>query len=152
MVMGDLERRIDACERRQNQTVRVGLVRKTQPQEGTVIVELADSDKVLTKALPVVFPKTGNDRSYDMPDIDEQVVCIFLANGMEQGFVLGSVYSKLDVPPRRCHQDVQIREYKDGTRWSYDRKQHHEETRNQGSWSYIAKGRIKIRGQRIDLN
>ncbi len=121
--MGEMEYRIEALARQVNQMIRVGIVRNTHPRKGTVVVELADSDGVFTRPIPVLMPRTTRNASYDMPDIGEQVVCIFLTNSTVHGFVVGSPFSRVDRVPDGATQDMKIYQYKDGTRWSYDRKQ-----------------------------
>ncbi|MCP4021565.1 MAG: phage baseplate assembly protein V [Desulfobacteraceae bacterium] len=92
-------------------------------EKGRVRVKFPDTDGIVSKELPVLFQKTKDNKDFDMPDVDEQVVCIFLANGMEQGFVIGSPYSNEDKPPV-TDPDKTHYEFKDGTWFEYDRKEH----------------------------
>ena len=78
MVMYDLEQRIIALESRMNQMVRVGTVSIIDPSAGTARVILQDSGEMVSYDLPVLFQKTQNDKFYTMPDIGEQVLCLFL--------------------------------------------------------------------------
>lgn len=121
--MVDLERRLEALERKQNQMVRVCIVESVQPKAGTVKVTLPDSDGVVSQPLKVLFERSADNASYDMPDKGEQVVCIFLANGMETGFVLGSFFSSMDPVPVSSADKKHYR-FKDGTTIEYDRAAH----------------------------
>ena len=46
-----------------------------------------------------MFNHTKGMRIYAMPEIGEQVVCSFLANGIEEGFIEGAYYDDIDKPP-----------------------------------------------------
>lgn len=122
-MIAELERRVKKLETTVNQMIRLGIVTSVQEKKGTVRVKLPDADNLITKELSVLFTRTSENKSYDMPDIDEQVVCLFLPNGMEQGFVIGSVYSKSDpVPVSNSNKKHYV--FKDGTWMEYDRKAH----------------------------
>jgi phage baseplate assembly protein V len=123
MVGYDLEQRVISLEKQLNQTVRVGQVTSIDTAAGTARVILPDSDGVASYDLPVLFQKTQNDKYYTMPDIGEQVLCIFLPNGQEQGFILGSFFSGPDSVPVTSPDKTHIR-FKDGTWLEYDRRAH----------------------------
>ena len=155
----ELEDRIKRLENTVNQMVHQGIVTSVQPDRGTVRVELPDADRLISKELPVLFQRTADNKSYDMPNIDEQVVCLFLPNGMEQGFVLGSPYSEADPVPVT---DPEKRHYvfKDGTWMEYDRKAHKLTLEVKGSMDIHADNditidsgtHIRMTAPRIDLN
>jgi phage baseplate assembly protein V len=97
----------------------------TSVNEGaaTVRVRIPDADDTVSKELPVLFQKTQDNKEYDLPDVGEQVVCLFLPNGLEQGFVLGSPYSSVDKPPV-SNRDKKHYGFSDGSWLEYDREQH----------------------------
>ena len=105
------------------QVVRVGVVTSTDPAAATARVRCADADNLVTWPLRVLNHKTCADKSYWMPDVGDQVLCLFLPLGPEQGFVVGAFYSSADQPPVR-DQDKHHVLYKDGTWLEYDRKEH----------------------------
>ncbi|HJU29769.1 MAG TPA: phage baseplate assembly protein V, partial [Candidatus Binataceae bacterium] len=55
---------------------RVGLVNAQDPAKCAVRVAFPDRDQLQSWWLPVVVLKTQNDKSYWLPDIGEQVVCL----------------------------------------------------------------------------
>lgn len=93
----EIEQRIKDLETRVNQTMRLGVVTSVLEKTGQVRVKLQDSDGIISKELPVLFPKTHANKAYDMPDVGEHVLCLFLPCGLEQGFVIGALYSDKDV-------------------------------------------------------
>jgi phage baseplate assembly protein V len=103
--------------------IKVGRVVDLDPVRCTAKVQFSDADEIVSYDLPLIVTKSEKDKFYHMPDIDEQVICLFLPNGMEQGFILGSFYSKADTPPI-SDPDVHMTKYSDGTTIKYDRKNH----------------------------
>lgn len=140
-MLQELMERIESLEKTVNQIVRVGIVTATYPARATVRVKLPDADGVITSELPVLFKKTLDDKTYAMPDVDEQVLCVFLPNGLEQGFVLGSMYSQVDTVPV-ASQDKWHTKFKDGTYLEYDRKTHKLTGDVKGDVELIATGKL----------
>lgn len=80
--------------------IRIGNVVSTNNKTKSVRVQFPDLDNVVSHDLRMIFRRTGTDQdSGGLPDIGEQVVCLFLPSGDETGFVIGSVYSDSDTPP-----------------------------------------------------
>src|SRR5437773_11971171 len=77
---------------------RVGIVREQDAALAKVRVVFPDYDQVVSWWLPVVFAKTRDDKSYWLPDIGEQVVCLMDVRD-EDGAVLGAIYSSEDLTP-----------------------------------------------------
>ncbi|MCP4163623.1 MAG: phage baseplate assembly protein V [Deltaproteobacteria bacterium] len=113
-----LERRIEILEEKLENIVAVGII--TQVNGGSVRVDIEGQS---SHDMPVLFPKTQDDKFQFMPDIGEQVVCLFLPFGLEQGFVIGSVYSDVDTPPVDGSDKAHIK-FKDGAMLEYDRATH----------------------------
>ncbi|MHC1791777.1 phage baseplate assembly protein V [Solidesulfovibrio sp.] len=118
-----LEARMDQIEEMIRHAFRVGTVVSTNPAAGTARVQLADADGLVSFDLPVMQRQTLKNKDYAMPDAGEHVLCTFLPFGVEQGFVLGSIYSTADVTPV-ADPDKRHVEFEDGTWLQYDRKTH----------------------------
>ena len=103
--------------------IRVGGVTAAYPDRATVRVRFEDADNVVSHELRVLTRKTLRDKDYWMPDVGEQVLCLCLPHGREQGFVLGTFYSQPDKPPV-TDQDKRHVLFADGTWLEYDRKTH----------------------------
>ena len=151
MVMRDLERRIDALESRLNQVVRVGTVSSVRPSRGMVRVALPDAGGIVSKALPVLFPRTLANKAYDLPEVGEQVLCVFLPFGLEQGFVIGAMYSEADAVPVTDRNKTHYK-WPDGTWLEYDRSSHVLSGHVEGDVSLDVSGSAAIEaGDNIDL-
>lgn len=78
--------------------IRVGSVSSVNPANGTARVAFEANDDNVTYELPVLTRGSKANKDYWIPDIDEQVVCLFLPNtsgrGVCQGFILGTFYSR----------------------------------------------------------
>ena len=107
-----------------SQLARVGFVVSRQPEKHRVRVEFRDTvtAKLVSGWLPVLVPRASADMAFDLPDVGDQVLCLFLGNGLEEGFVLGSMYGA-QTPPVSSG-DKFHRTFSDGTTLEYDRKAH----------------------------
>lgn len=107
-----------------SQLARVGFVTARQPERHRVRVELRDTvtSPLVSGWLPVLTPRASADMAFDLPDVGDQVLCLFLGNGLEDGFVLGSMYGA-QTPPV-ASGDKFHRTFSDGTTIEYDRKAH----------------------------
>lgn len=119
MVMDELFERVNRLEVQLNNLFKQGIVTEVGAEKGTVKVMLPDSGGIISKDLPILFKRTRDNQDYDMPSIDEQVFCVFLPNGHEQGFVLGSSYSSVDKVPVTDGNQKHY-EFKDGSSINYD--------------------------------
>lgn len=106
------------------QSIRLGTVTARDAAHLRVQVRCADTvtAPLVTDWLPVLVPRACGDCQYDLPDVGDAVLCLFLPHGREAGFVLGSFYSG-GVPPV-ADGDRWHRQFRDGTTLEYDRKAH----------------------------
>jgi len=130
--------------------VRVGVVTNVYPERGTVRVRLVDADDQVSYELPVLFRKTMKDKEYWMPDVGEQVVCLFSGQGLEQGFVLGAIYSKKDSVPVASRDKWHVK-FEDGTVIEYDRKEHKLKAMVNGEVEVQATGNVLIQAPTVIL-
>lgn len=140
-------------------TIRVAVVSSTDPAAATVRVTVPDGDGLVSHDLRILVRKVHKDKDYWMPDIGDQVLCIFLPFGLEQGFVVGSFYSSADPVPVNS-QDKRHMEFSDGTTFEYDRKNNHLDVNVKGTTTIHADGAllldsgesVTVTAPRIDLN
>jgi len=102
--------------------LRLGIVQAQDPTLGRLRVTFDEFDQMLSYWLPVVVPKTQNDKAYWLPDIGEQVVCLMDGHD-ESGVVIGAIYSQADVTPVQSADKFHLG-FKDGTTIEYDRAAH----------------------------
>lgn len=69
--------------------IRVGKVSSTNPAAMTVRVTFPDEAGLVSDDLHVLCQGSKSDKDYWMPDVGEQVVCIFLPNGRNTGIASG---------------------------------------------------------------
>ena len=135
--------------------IRVGTVSSVNAAAGTVRVAFAAQDDMVTYELPVITRGSKNNKDYWLPDVDEQVLCLFLPNtsgrGVCDGFVLGTFYSSVDAPMENSG-DVHAVKYGDGTIIKHDRSTGKLTINATGDIDIIAGGKVTINGQTIYLN
>ena len=125
-------------------TVRVGFVSSIKPEKATARVRFPDLDNLVSYDLQVLQQNTRKNKDFWLPDRDEEVVCLFLGNGLECGFILGSTYNKEDKPPVTC-QDKRHSAFDDGSWFEYDRKTHQARAHIEGTMDLFATGNINIK-------
>lgn len=103
--------------------IKVGEVSSVNYAAGTARVVFDDEDAIVSYDLPVLQRNTIKNRDYEMPDIGEDVVCIFLPTGSEEGFIIGSFYADEITPPESDGNKRTVI-FSDDTRISYDRVTH----------------------------
>lgn len=125
-----------------SQIIRVGFVNARDEAKMRVKVTVPDTvgKELVTDFLPVLCPRACEDMQYDLPDIGDQVLCLFLAYGLEQGFVLGAMYGKATPPVQSG--DKWHRKFKDGTFLEYDRAEHKLIANVQGDVEITATGNV----------
>ena len=113
----------DALATKLGSIIRLGEVSSVNAGKGTACVVFDDDDSVVSAELPVLHKNTFANKDYAMPDIGEDVLCLFLPNGLEDGFILGSIYAGEVAPPENTI-DKRTVVFSDDTRVSYDRSSH----------------------------
>lgn len=103
--------------------IRIGEVTSIDPSRLTARVTFDDDDGVTSFDLPILQRNTLKNRDYSTVDVGEDVVCVFLPSGVEEGFIIGTLYAGEIVPPQSS-QDVRMVEFEDGTVLKYDRSSH----------------------------
>jgi phage baseplate assembly protein V len=89
--------------------IRIGTVSSVNYKEGKLRVCFEDQDKIVTDELPML------SFEYEMPDVGEPVLCLFLGNGITNGFCLGRYYYDGD-PPMQWGQNIYFKRFlKDAT-------------------------------------
>lgn len=106
------------------QIARVGFVSVTDQKTMRVRVKLEDTTggPIVSDWLQVITTRAYFDKQYDLPDVGDQVLCLFLPFGRECGFVLGSMFGK-EAPPV-TNSNLWHRIFKDKTFFEYDRRRH----------------------------
>ena len=94
---------------------RTGIVSSVNEKNGTVRVIFDDKDNMVSDELPML------SFEYDMPKAKQQVLCLFLPNGIQQGFCLGAFYSQINPPPVQ-NKNIYRKMFDDGTYIEYNKE------------------------------
>lgn len=122
-MFAEFEARLDKIEEMIRHVVRVGEVVSASPASGTVRVRIGDADNLVSYDLPVIQRQTLRTKDFHSPDVGEHVLCAFLPFGVEQGFVLGSMFSQADGTPVQ-DPDKRHTDFGDGSWVQYDLAAH----------------------------
>ncbi|WP_190283455.1 phage baseplate assembly protein V [Cellulosilyticum sp. ST5] len=128
---------------KQTNILRIGKVSSTNPKAATVKVVFSDMDNMVSHDLPLLFPQGLKNKAYAMPDVGENVVCLFIEQGVGDGFCIGSFYTLSDTPPV-TNQDKVHYSFEDGSHVEYDR--------SKCKLTVHAVGDVQIEGRNITLS
>lgn len=87
--------------------IEIGYINSINVKKGTATVRLTGADKKITPPLRVLVPVSKVNKSFDLPDFDTQVVCIFIENHTN-GFILGTWFNDTDVVPENADLNRKI--------------------------------------------
>lgn len=131
--------------------IRVGEVTKTVPSKHMVRVAFPEDDDV-SHELPVICPNTKDNSDFHMPDVGEDVLCVFLPGGIEDGFVLGSFYAP-EVARPTANQDERKVKFKDGTTVTYNRATHELDVVIEGTHIHVDRQKVNVTTpQEVNIN
>lgn len=94
--------------------IRIGKISSVNPAKGTVRVVIDDQQDIVTNELPLLA------NEYNMPDVGDLVLCLFLGNGILSGFCLGKYFSTVNPPPV-TDKNIWAKDFGDGTSIQYDK-------------------------------
>ena len=103
--------------------IRIGEVSSVDPKKCTATVVFDDEDGFVSDNLPIIQRNTQNVKDYWLPAVGEDVLCIFLPCGEEDGFIVGSFYAD-EIEPPTSSESKRYTEYPDGTVIEYDWEAH----------------------------
>lgn len=95
MNLAQMQRRIEALEAISSSVLRFGTIVGVDEKSGSARVQLGDADNMVSYPLRVLQSRTLKDQHQEMPDLGEHVACLFSGQGLEQGLMLGAVYTRL---------------------------------------------------------
>lgn len=132
--------------------IRVGEVTSVDAEAFTARVRFEDREDVESYDLSVLVRRSLRTKDYDLPSVGEDVLCLFLPTGVEDGFILGAYYPEpVERPADR--EGVTVREFEDGTRVEYDQAAHRltVDVPEGGGEVVVNAPRVTISAGKIDL-
>lgn len=101
--------------------IRVGVISAVYPERHSARVVFPEDGNNTSYELKVLCRNSLKNRDYQMPDLGEDALCLFLSEGIEDGFILGSFYTG-EVTPPSANQDERKVEFSDGAYVVYNRQ------------------------------
>jgi len=75
-----------------NDCIRIGIVSRVNYENGSVRVTYPDKDNAVSGELPCF------SHCYEMPQVGEMVVVVYLSNGKSEGFAVGKYFNPSNLP------------------------------------------------------
>src|SRR5690606_14646915 len=124
--------------------IRVGQVNSVDPGKGTVRVLFEDKDNLISDDIPLL------NFEYNMPKVGDQVLCVFLGNGLDQGFCLGSFYSEISPPPAN-NKDIFMKKLDEDTKIEYNKQTKSLKVTTKEVQIYVQDGKVTVKADEILL-
>lgn len=134
--------------------IRTGRVSSINLKNNTCRVIFPDKNNSSSGELYLLNRGSKENKDYWVPDIDEQVLCLFLPNsskGLNSGWVLGSYFSETDAP-QETSADVREIKFKDGSYVRHDRSTGNLTVSATGNITIQASGAVTINGAIVNIN
>lgn len=108
-------------------------------------VVFEEQDRNVSPELPILTRGSGGNKDYWMPDVGDEVLCLFAPNdkNFSTGWILGTYFTAKH-PPNAAAQDVRKIDFGDGSSIEFNRAT--------GSLSIKCTGSVTINGATINLN
>lgn len=125
--------------------VKKGIVSSINPENMSVRVTFEDADDNVSAELPVLNRGSSGNKDYWLPDVGEQVVCLFETNdkNMSSGWIVGSYFSD-GAKPQVQDKDVRRLTFSDGSYIEHNRNTH--------EMTIKCVGHLQITGTKVDIN
>jgi len=136
---------IREAERMLRGMVRRGIVCELNTKESMVRVNFEDKDATVSAELKVLNRGSGVKKDYWIPELGDEVLCIFENNdeNLSDGYVVGSFFCDTR-PPQVDSADIMRIDFGDGSYIEHDR--------STGNLTIDCTGEVTIRAKRINLN
>lgn len=122
--------------------VKVGQVSSIDPEKGTVKVLFLDKDDIVSDDIPMLHFE------YHMPEVEDQVLCLFFGNGLERGVCLGRFYSDVSLPPAN-DKDLYKKQVDDDMHIQYHKKTKILKLKVENVEIEVNKGKVSIKAQEV---
>lgn len=102
-----------------NNLIRIGKVSSVNPSGSKARVVFEDIDNMVTDELFIINKGVLGNKEYWIPQVQEEVLCIFLPIALEVGFIVGSYYNDMNLPPTD-NKDTWLKEFINGEVLRYE--------------------------------
>ena len=126
--------------------LRFGHVSAYDPKRHMARVIFPAMDDVVSAWLPVLVSYSNGNFIESHIDIGTHVACIMAGEGTESGIIAGCFYDDSNTP-HTGDRDITCLEFSDGTRLSYDRKNHSLDINASGTITINASGNVTVNSQ-----
>ncbi|MBR0519181.1 phage baseplate assembly protein V [bacterium] len=100
--------------------IKVGIINEIDLKKNLYRVKFEQDDDVKSYWFQPIYPSTNKDKTYFQYSLGEQVLVLTLYEGNQDGYIIGSMYSEEDTPPR-FKEGIRYIEFEDGSCIQYDK-------------------------------
>lgn len=120
MYSGD-DMELNGLNEQMGELIKAGIVSSVDPTNCSARVVFPDRDDMVSADLPIIQRNCGKNQDFSLPDVGDNVLCLFLGTGTEDGFILGSFFND-QKKSQLTDPNVRGVIFSDGTKIVYDRE------------------------------
>ncbi len=128
-------------------------VTKVDYKDGTVRVDMKERG-VISGSLQVLQRRTKENKSYDMPEVGEEVLCLFLPqDNFITGFVIGGIYNNVDTTNLKdSNKGIKSYRWADGSFVKYNENTKKMEVNSVGEVEVTSGTVVNINCETLNMN
>lgn len=100
--------------------IKVGIINEIDLKKSLYRVKFEQDEDVKSYWFQPIYPSTQNDKTYYQYSLGEQVLVLTPYEGNQDGYIIGSMYSDKDKPPRVA-EGIRYIQFEDGSYLQYDK-------------------------------
>lgn len=100
--------------------IKVGIINEIDLKKSLYRVKFEQDDNVKSYWFQPLYPSTNKDKTYFQYSLGEQVLVLMPYEGNQDGYIVGSMYSEKDKPPR-TKEGIRYIQFEDGNYLQYDK-------------------------------
>lgn len=100
--------------------IKVGIINEIDLKKSLYRVKFEQDDNVKSYWFQPLYPSTNKDKTYFQYSLGEQVLVLMPYEGNQDGYIVGSMYSEKDKPPR-LQEGIRYIQFEDGNYLQYDK-------------------------------
>ena len=100
--------------------IKVGIINEIDLKKSLYRVKFEQDDNVKSYWFQPLYPSTNKDKTYFQYSLGEQVLVLMPYEGNQDGYIVGSMYSEKDKPPRFT-EGIRYIQFEDGNYLQYDK-------------------------------
>lgn len=99
--------------------IKIGTISSINPKNCSATVVFEEQDNFVSQEIPYSQRHTKSVKFYSNPTVGENAICLFVPEGLEDGYIIGSFYNDVDMPDE-SDENIYSITFPNGAKIKYD--------------------------------